>query len=263
MKEKNTFSDRFKNKKSAPEDENKSEKTPDISPDIHEIVVPAYDNKSEPDAGKKDAQCLSARAIGEAHGLHVIIGDKCICEKKPPEHGDAKKCLRNLSAMDILAKTEQIRHEKELIKKMHFDKDDRHFGVINTQTARRPVSRVSEALSIAVVDDNPSTLLAIEQTLRPRGYSVRTFDNAFNALIALKDEPCNVLVTSCKLRQMNGVTLARMAKTPGDAAHVLLLTDRYDGSVFNLIKSGHIDGFLIRPLSKKELLDKIDSIIDS
>jgi FixJ family two-component response regulator len=40
------------------------------------------------------------------------------------------------------------------------------------------------------------------------------------------------------------------------------LTDRWDGSVFNLIKHGDIDGFLIKPLSKKELIDKIDAFID-
>lgn len=122
--------------------------------------------------------------------------------------------------------------------------------------------RLVNPLSVVVVDENPAVLLTIMQTLQPCGYAVRAYKCAYDALLALKTEPCNVLIATEKMKQMSGSTLAEFAKTAGDAMHILLLTDRWDNNVMNSIRRERIDGYLIKPLSKNELLDKLNAIMD-
>jgi len=117
-------------------------------------------------------------------------------------------------------------------------------------------------LSVVVVDENPAVLLSITSTLQSCGYAVRAFKNAYDALLAIKDDPCNVLIATSRMKMMSGATLVEFARTSGDALHALLLTDRWDNSVLNSMRKDRIDGFLIKPLSKSELLDKLNAIID-
>ena len=126
----------------------------------------------------------------------------------------------------------------------------------------RPPPRLINPLSVVVVDENPAVLLTITSALLPSGFIVRSYQSAYYALMALKEEPCNILISTVKMKQMSGLTLAEFAKTAGDAMHILLLTDRWDNSAVNYMRRDRIDGYLIKPLSKSELLDKLNAILD-
>jgi CheY-like chemotaxis protein len=144
-----------------------------------------------------------------------------------------------------------------------FDSEaDRYPPGINAQTPGRMTYRYVNPLSVVVVDENPAVLLTIMSTLQPCGYAVRAYKCAYDALMALKNEPCNVLIATEKMKQMSGGTFAEFAKTAGDATHILLLTDRWDNSVVNYMRRERIDGYLIKPISKNELLDKLNAIMD-
>lgn len=137
-----------------------------------------------------------------------------------------------------------------------------HAGSQNACADNRPPQRLTNPLSIVVVDENPAVLLTIMSTLQPCGYAVRTYKSAYDALIAIKNEPCNVLIATEKMKQMSGSALAEFARSAGDARHILLLADRWDTNVVNFVRREHIDGYLIKPLSRNELLDKLNALMD-
>ena len=123
--------------------------------------------------------------------------------------------------------------------------------------------RIADPLSVVAVDENPSVLLTVASTLQPRGYGVRAFKSAYETLLALKDEPCRVLIVSLKMKHMSGSTLAEFALSARDASHVLLMADKWDKGINRIMRRERIDGFLIKPISKNELLDKLHVIMDS
>ena len=151
--------------------------------------------------------------------------------------------------------------------------DDRHHDSVAQNVNRDPDHanmrqevyspyQMVNPLSVVVVDENPAVLLSITSTLQSCGYAVRAYKNAYDALLAIKDDPCNVLIATSRMKLMSGATLVEFARNSGDALHALLLTDRWDNSVLNSMRKDRIDGFLIKPLSKSELLDKLNAIID-
>ena len=141
----------------------------------------------------------------------------------------------------------------------HIIAQTRHYNSLGAH-----IERVGEdgALNIAVVDDNEMILKTIEQALAPCGHSVRVYGNPFKALDALRREPCDLIIISYRMKLMSGTLLAELIKNSNSADHVLLLTDNTDGNVTNLIRREQIDGFLKKPVSINELMDKVSAVSD-
>jgi len=127
----------------------------------------------------------------------------------------------------------------------------------------RPLARRhSGTANIVVVDENPAVLAKIDDALQTSGYGVRKFDRPFDALKSLKDEPCDVLITAERMRQMSGVVMAELVKKSGGATRILLLIDYTNDDASNLVRREQIDGYLLKPVSASELKYKVSAVID-
>jgi CheY-like chemotaxis protein len=117
--------------------------------------------------------------------------------------------------------------------------------------------------NVVIVDENPADLLKVGEVLKSNGCVVRKFEKPFEALAALKEEPCAVLIAAEKLRQMSGVVLAELAKKSGNASGVLLLTESAHSGALDLLRRELIDGFICKPVSSYELMYKVSALIDA
>jgi len=70
-----------------------------------------------------------------------------------------------------------------------------------------PWRRLREAImqSILVIDDEPDVRDAVKRVLDRAGYSVRTAENAVEALAELKRTPADVVITDIIMPKINGV----------------------------------------------------------
>ncbi len=88
---------------------------------------------------------------------------------------------------------------------------------------------MTDALDIAVVDDDPATLHLVTGVLRHKGHTVRSFENSPAALEAMVSAPPRVAVVDLHMPDMDGVELCRQLQerlgTRAPAVVVLSATD--------------------------------------
>jgi hypothetical protein len=209
-------------------------------------------NKNQPTPKENvNTKIDSARAAGIAMGLRVINGGKHVNRKA----GKGKNTdLRLVGRHTDIKQTPIITNP--------FDTDPANIEISSIEAMHEAYNREHNS-GIAVIDENFSILAKVVQALTSFGYDVRKYTNPFTALTELNDEPCKLLICTCRLKGISGIILADMIKTASGATHVLLLADKKDGNLESLIHMGHINGFMLKPPSKNELLDKVSILMDT
>ncbi|MCL2058982.1 MAG: hypothetical protein FWH01_07980 [Oscillospiraceae bacterium] len=205
----------------------------------------------------------SARAVGLARGLRIIKGGKnmnSISKSRRLITGARKGSIGGHLAIN--GSNGRFQLVQETLWDMEPDKQNWSRVSDDSINAMRRVLRRANRMCIAVVAENPAILSKIEQTLEPYGYDIRTYTDARTALDALKLDPCNLIITMGRLKHMSGVFLAGLAKSAGGARHALLISDGKDGDMYDYINRELINGYIKRPLSKNELIDKVSIIMD-
>lgn len=116
---------------------------------------------------------------------------------------------------------------------------------------------------ILVVDDEPQMLIAINETLRRRGYSVSTAGSGMEALRRLRDKYYQLVITDLRMPEVSGLELLRKVKNLAPQTPVILLTAY--GTVQNAVeamKDGAYD-YLLKPFSSESLENVVRRALDS
>lgn len=154
--------------------------------------------------------------------------------------------------------------------------------VLNTsdliKSARRVRGRVSVAEAapaalppeparqpwVLVVDDSLTTRTLEKNILEAAGYRVHTVTDGAQALEALLDRPCDVIVADVEMPNMNGLELARRVKSDARWRHipVILVTSRdSSGDREEGLRAG-ADAYLVKTrFDQDELLQVIEQMI--
>ena len=106
---------------------------------------------------------------------------------------------------------------------------------------------------ILVVDDEPQMLIAVEETLRRRGYAVTTAASGVEALCRMKERFFNLLLTDMRMPEVSGLDLLKKARATCPHTPVVLLTAY--GTIENAVeamKQGAFD-YLLKPFSSESL----------
>jgi DNA-binding NtrC family response regulator len=106
---------------------------------------------------------------------------------------------------------------------------------------------------VLVVDDEPQMLIAINETLRRRGYSITTAGSAREALCRLREKYYDLVLTDVRMPEMNGLDLLKKVKACTPQTPVVLLTAY--GTIQNAVdamKHGAFD-YLLKPFSSESL----------
>ena len=118
------------------------------------------------------------------------------------------------------------------------------------------------AVSVLIVDDEPSVLKFVERALGGAGYTTTTAGDGPEAIeTAAKLETFDILVTDLMMPQMTGDELARRLRGQRPALKVLYLTGFSDQLFKEKVTLWADEAFLDKPCSVKGLLEAVALLV--
>jgi CheY-like chemotaxis protein len=111
---------------------------------------------------------------------------------------------------------------------------------------------------ILVVDDEPAICWALAQLFTREGYAVQAVESGAEALALLGQQRFSHVLLDAKLRDMDGLDVARQAGRLDPRARVFLISAYYypdDPVIDRALAEGVIHGFIPKPFSHKQILD--------
>lgn len=115
---------------------------------------------------------------------------------------------------------------------------------------------------ILLIDDSATMLMSLKQTLETAGFSVETADDGQDALEKLKliKKP-DLILTDINMPNMNGIEFIRHARQTLRFTPILTLTTESQQSKRDEARKIGATGWLVKPLSGKELVDCIKKVM--
>jgi two-component system response regulator FlrC len=116
---------------------------------------------------------------------------------------------------------------------------------------------------LLVVDDEPQMLIAINETLRRKGYCITTAGSGMEALCRLKEKYFGLVITDMRMPEVSGLDLLRKVKNLAPQTPVILLTAY--GTIQNAVdamRHGAYD-YLLKPFSSESLEKVVRRALDS
>ena len=116
--------------------------------------------------------------------------------------------------------------------------------------------------TILVVDDEKNYLWMLDELLKQEGYDVFTCDSASKAILILREEPIDVLLTDLRMSGMDGMALLTECRGISPTTSVILMTAY--GTIeraVEAIREGAYD-FIVKPFENTDLLRSIRKAIE-
>ena len=111
---------------------------------------------------------------------------------------------------------------------------------------------------LVIVDDHPAHMRTLCDTLEIKGYKVRGFTSAVEALKSLQPDQYDVLITDLRMPEMDGIALTRSAREiDPDLAAVIMTGHGTIDTAVRAMQGGALD-YVLKPFS----LDSVMPIID-
>ena len=107
--------------------------------------------------------------------------------------------------------------------------------------------------AILVVDDEPQMLIAINETLRRKGYAITTAGSGMEALCRLKEKYFHLVLSDMRMPEVSGLDLLKKINSLSPHTPVVLLTAY--GTIQNAVdamRHGAFD-YLLKPFSSEAL----------
>ena len=116
---------------------------------------------------------------------------------------------------------------------------------------------------IAVIEDDASMRIALQQLLRAEAFEAVTFASAEAFLDSESRGDVECLLVDIHLPGMTGVALLKALTADGGALPVVLMTGRDDSTTRELIRDAGPVPHLRKPFSGKDLFEAIDRAMSS
>jgi len=114
---------------------------------------------------------------------------------------------------------------------------------------------------IMVLDDVEDSGAMIKRIMERKGHSVYVFTEEQEAIDYLKQEGIDIAILDIKLKKMSGVEVLKQIKNSYPNIEVLMLTGYPTLETAHEAKDFGAREYLVKPIDKKELEEKIDSIL--
>ncbi len=120
------------------------------------------------------------------------------------------------------------------------------------------------AENVLVVDDEETIVSMIHSMLERLGYRGRTFTSSVDALNAFIEEPSafDLMITDMTMPQMTGIQLAQKILSKRKNSPIILCTGFSELINEEKAKEMGIKGFLLKPVLRKDLAEKVREVID-
>jgi two-component system OmpR family response regulator len=123
------------------------------------------------------------------------------------------------------------------------------------------MTAVERGAGILVVDDEESLVDLVSSALRFAGYEVRTENNGFDALRAVKEHTPDLIVLDVNMPEMDGFEVCRRLRRDGNTVPVIFLTARDDIDDLRIGFRQGGDDYLTKPFSLEELGLRIEALL--
>lgn len=115
--------------------------------------------------------------------------------------------------------------------------------------------------TIMVVDDHKDIRLAFKKTLELAGYRVLTASSGKKCMEELKKEKPDLVLLDILMPKMDGVTTLKRIRELYPSLRVVIITVvGSEKTKDRTVKLG-IEGYIVKPVGKRELLDAVISIL--
>jgi DNA-binding NtrC family response regulator len=118
---------------------------------------------------------------------------------------------------------------------------------------------------LLIVDDDPDIVQVLKLGLLKERFLVNAFTNPEEALQSFKSnaESYCLVVSDIRMPALSGIQLARKVKEINPNVKVVLMTafEVRDNEFSKVFPSTHVDGFIQKPISIRDLTNKILSLI--
>ncbi len=116
---------------------------------------------------------------------------------------------------------------------------------------------------ILIADDSPTIVEITKAMLKEEGYDISTASNGAEALQKIGEEKPDLVLLDVMMPDMDGYSALqalRRDSKPGDEdyVHVIIITSK--DKMRDLFELEGVDGFLVKPFFRTELLDKINEV---
>jgi len=114
-------------------------------------------------------------------------------------------------------------------------------------------------MNILIADDSPVALMMLQRALEQAGHVVRTATNGQEALEALSDGVCRLVISDWEMPEMDGLELCHCIRSAGLPGYIyfILLTSRGDHEDKLVGLNAGADDFISKPFDQTELLVKL------
>ena len=115
--------------------------------------------------------------------------------------------------------------------------------------------------TVLVVDDEPDVKLALKIALEENGFEVNAFDDPVIALDKFRKGAYDLLILDIKMPKMHGFELYREIRKIDNDVKICFLTagEMYYGAYADIFNENQ---FIRKPIENKELVNKVNEIID-
>jgi DNA-binding NtrC family response regulator len=129
-----------------------------------------------------------------------------------------------------------------------------------------PLSDNNKPLAkLLIVDDDSDIVQVMKLGLVRNGFSVEAFTNPEEALQSFKShaESYCLVLSDIRMPSLSGIQLSKKVKEVNPNVKVILMTafEVRDSEFSKVFPSTHVDGFVQKPISIKDLIDKILTFI--
>src|SRR6476646_4364201 len=117
---------------------------------------------------------------------------------------------------------------------------------------------------LLVVDDDPSLLLAVSETLRAEGYEVVTARRASEAMVRVAESLPDLIISDIRMPGMDGYALARnLRSAPRTRLVPIVFLTAKDETADRIagFRSG-VDAYVTKPFEPEELVAIVKSILE-
>jgi CheY-like chemotaxis protein len=117
---------------------------------------------------------------------------------------------------------------------------------------------------VLVVEDNALNMRLIQDILEPFQHDVVEAKNGLDALNMLQQDHPDLILLDVLLPGMNGIDVLRHIKADPNLASipVVVMTASGDSSVHRQCVEAGCDGFVLRPFTRKVLLDALKPYLE-
>ena len=116
--------------------------------------------------------------------------------------------------------------------------------------------------TVLVVDDEPDVKLALKIALEENGFEVNAFDDPVIALDKFRKGAYDLLILDIKMPKMHGFELYIEIRKIDNHVKICFLTagEMYYGAYADIFNENQ---FIRKPIENKELVNKVNEIINS